>query len=277
MDPVIAVDELTAYDGPIGVADVRWYLDEPTRGHYAYHAGHLPGAIYVNLEIHLSAPAGPGRHPLPDRDEFAATMQRIGFGDEQLIVAYDDQGGAIASRLWWMLRYIGHREVRVLDGGIQAWVAAGHALDTHPTAPEPGAMTVRTAATRLIDRADLASRLGEVTLLDARASERYRGEEEPIDPVAGHIPTAYSAPLTENLASDDSFLTAAGLAERFAALRVSEDTETVVYCGSGVTACHNALAMVRAGLPEPTLYAGSWSDWSTAGLPVAVGAEPGEA
>ncbi len=274
-DPIITVDELTASSEPIMIADVRWYLDEPTHGHHAYHTGHLPGAVYVNLDLHLSATAGPGRHPLPERGDFASTMERIGFGDDQLIVAYDDRGGAIAARLWQMLRDIGHDRVRVLDGGIQAWDAAGHDLETHPASPAPATMTVRPSLAARIDRDTLAARLGSVTLLDARATERYRGEEEPIDPIAGHIPTALSAPMTENLTDDDTFLNADRLAERFASLGVSADVETVVYCGSGVTACHNALAMIRAGLPQPTLYPGSWSDWCTARMPVATGPDPG--
>ncbi len=276
-DPIISVDELTAHDGPMGLADVRWYLDEPSRGHFAYHAGHLPGALYVSLDLHLSAPTGPGRHPLPDREEFAATMSRLGFGDDQLIVAYDDRGGAIAARLWWMLRDIGHSQVRVLDGGIPNWVAAGHSVETTLPTPTPVTMSVRPGETKRIDRAELAARLGSMNLLDARDAERYRGDEEPVDPAAGHIPTARSAPMTENLAADDTFLDSRRLEARFLSLGVSAVEETVVYCGSGVTACHNAMAMVRAGLPEPTLYPGSWSDWATSGMPVAVGPEPGSA
>ena len=275
-DPIITVDGLIAYDGPIGIADVRWYLDEPTHGHYAYHAGHIPGAVYVNLDVHLSDSVGAGRHPLPTREAFAATMEGIGFGQEQLIVAYDDRGGAIAARLWWMLRDIGHDNVRVLDGGIAAWQAAGQAIDTELPTRDPAPMPVRPSATRQLDRDELGSRLGTVTLLDARDPERYRGEEEPVDPVAGHIPTARSASMTDNLAGDETFLGAERLRERFTRLGVEPDRDTVVYCGSGVTACHNALAMVRAGLPEPILYPGSWSDWSATSGAVALGSDPGK-
>ncbi len=275
-DPIITVDELIAYDGPIGIADVRWYLDEPTHGHFAYHAGHIPGAVYVNLDVHLSDTVGPGRHPLPTRQAFAETMEGIGFGEEQLIVAYDDRGGGIAARLWWMLRDIGHGGVRVLDGGIAAWQAAGHAIETDLPARNPATMTVRPSATRQLDRDELRSRLGAVTLLDAREPERYRGEEEPIDPIAGHIPTALSASVMDNLTGEETFLDAEQLRDRFTRLGVETDRETVVYCGSGVTACHNALAIVRAGLPEPILYPGSWSDWSATGEAVALGSEPGE-
>ena len=275
-DPIITVDELIAYDGPIGIADVRWYLDEPTHCHFAYHAGHIPGAVYVNLEVHLSDTVGPGRHPLPTRQAFAETMEGIGFGEEQLIVAYDDRGGGIAARLWWMLRDIGHGGVRVLDGGIAAWQAAGHAIETDLPARNPATMTVRPSATRQLDRDELRSRLGAVTLLDAREPERYRGEEEPIDPIAGHIPTALSASVMDNLTGEETFLDAEQLRDRFTRLGVETDRDTVVYCGSGVTACHNALAMARAGLPEPILYPGSWSDWSATGRAVALGSEPGE-
>ncbi len=275
-DPIITVDELIAYDGPIGIADVRWYLDEPTHGHFAYHAGHIPGAVYVNLEVHLSDTVGPGRHPLPTRQAFAKTMEGIGFGEEQLIVAYDDRGGGIAARLWWMLRDIGHGGVRVLDGGIAAWQAAGHAIETDLPARNPATMTVRPSATRQLDRDELRSRLGAVTLLDAREPERYRGEEELIDPVAGHIPTALSASVMDNLTGEETFLDAEQLRDRFTRLGVETDRDTVVYCGSGVTACHNALAMARAGLPEPILYPGSWSDWSATGGAVALGSGPGQ-
>ena len=272
-DPIISVDELISWEGPVGIADVRWYLNEPKRGHYAYHAGHIPGAVYLNLEVHLSDAAGPGRHPLPARGEFAATMGRKGLGDDQLIVAYDDRGGDIAARLWWMLRDIGHENVRVLDGGLTSWVAGGHQTETEPPERRVKTMAVQPSMTRQMDRSELRDHLGSLILLDARTPERYRGDEEPIDPVAGHIPTALSAPVMGNLSEDETFLTAAELADRFADLGV--DGDTALYCGSGVTACHNALAIVRAGLPEPILYPGSWSDWCASGEDVATGPKPG--
>ncbi len=274
-DPIITVDQLIAYNEPVAFADVRWYLNEPTHGHHAYHAGHLPNAVYVSLDRHLSETEGPGRHPLPTPEDFAATMQRIGFGDEHLIVAYDDRGGAIAARLWWMLREIGHDRARVLDGGITAWEAAGYPVAIEPPVRPAATMTVRQAVTRKLDSDELRTRLGSVTLLDARDPERYRGEEEPIDPIAGHIPTALSASMTDNLTDDERFLDTDSLRERFMRLGVDAKRDTVVYCGSGVTACHNVLAMVRAGLPEPILYPGSWSDWSNSGGEVATGPEPG--
>jgi thiosulfate/3-mercaptopyruvate sulfurtransferase len=277
-DPLLSVDELAALldIGEAKVADTRWYLGEPERGREAYDEGHISGAVYVNLEKHMSGEHGPGRHPLPSRSNFAATMGMLGFGDDDLVVAYDDRGGAIAARLWWILRDIGHHEVRVLDGGLPAWVSAGHLVDTTPPSPEPSTMTVKPSMTRTIDREALAESLGEITLVDARSMERYRGDEEPLDPIAGHIPTAVNVPYTENVDTEGHFLPARMLSARYRSVG-ARGPDTVVYCGSGVTACHSALAMVAAGLEEPILYPGSWSDWSTADMPVATGDEPGEA
>jgi len=274
MDPVVAAGDL---DESAVFADVRWYLGEPDLGRSEYLQGHIPGAVYVDLDLDLSAPTGPGRHPLPSRDAFAARMSALGLGDSDLIVVYDDRGGAVAARLWWMLRDIGHEAVRVLDGGVQAWTATHGPLQAGPETRPPSVMTVADAATRQTDRSQLRGLLGSVTLLDARAPERYRGDEEPVDPVAGHIPTAISADLNLNLDGDLRFKAPDELGSRFTDLGVSLDADTVVYCGSGVTACHNALALVRAGFPEPILYPGSWSDWGSSGGPVAVGPEPGNA
>jgi thiosulfate/3-mercaptopyruvate sulfurtransferase len=276
-DPVISVADLLELESAPALADVRWYLDEPDRGLAEFESAHIPGAIYIDLDSHLSAAQGPGRHPLPTRQVFASTMGSLGFGDTDLIVAYDDRGGAIAARLWWMLRDIGHNQVRVLDGGITAWRTAGQEVTSSPTTRPITTMTIRESETRRTDRTEIASQLGSLNLLDARAPERYRGDEEPVDPVAGHIPTAQSASMTDNLNEDETFLSPQDLRTRFVDLGVGEDPETVVYCGSGVTACHNVLAIVRAGLPEPTLYPGSWSDWGSSGGAVATGSEPGEA
>jgi thiosulfate/3-mercaptopyruvate sulfurtransferase len=272
-DPIVTVGGLAAFDRLV-FADTRWYLGEPEQGRIEYETGHIPGAVYVDLERHLSAADGPGRHPLPIREEFAARMGRLGIGDGDTVVAYDDRGGAVAARLWWMLRDIGH-EAFVLDGGIQAWVEAGRELAGGIETRESTRLSVRPSTTREIDRAGLRERLGTVTLLDARAPERYRGDEEPVDPVAGHIPTAVSADLDLNLDADLRFLAPEALRERFQSLGTSDDHDTVVYCGSGVTACHNALALVRAGFPEPILYPGSWSDWGASGGEVATGEDPG--
>jgi thiosulfate/3-mercaptopyruvate sulfurtransferase len=270
--PLIATGDLAArLDEPnLRIADCRWYLEDLELGRVNYGAGHIPGAVYIDLEQHLSADEGPGRHPLPTREGFAAAMGAIGFGDDHLIVAYDDRGGAVAARLWWMLRWIGHDRVRVLDGGLTAWEADDRPLTTDVSVYAAATMTVGETSTRTIDRTGLSQRLGTVDLFDARGPERYRGDEEPVDPVAGHIPTAHSRPCEENLASDERFLPAAELAARFAT-----SDPPVLYCGSGVTACHNALAMAVAGLPEPILYPGSWSDWSTVGMPAATGSNPG--
>jgi thiosulfate/3-mercaptopyruvate sulfurtransferase len=197
-----------------------------------------------------------------------------GFGDDDLIVAYDDAQGIYAARLWWMLRWIGHPGARLLDCGLQAWVAAGLPLDTARPCPEPTVMTVRPGPTRVIDRDGLRAALDRVTLLDARAPEAYRGEYHPVDLLGGHIPTARSAPTAGNLGPGGCFLPPEELARRYRDLGAGA-ADTVASCGSGVTACHDILAMVRAGLPEPALYPGSWSDWCTSGLPYAVGSEPG--
>jgi len=277
---LISVDTLAAAlaagDDTVRVADVRWYLGQPERGRDEYRAGHIPGADFIDLDRDLAAPSGPGRHPLPDPTAFAERLAALGFGSEHLIVAYDDAGGTIAARLWWMLDDLGHRRTAVLDGGLQAWREAGHPLSTaEPTHPRA---TLRLAPTwsRTVDRDALRGRLGSATVLDARAGERYRGEVEPVDPAAGHIPTALSAPANANLGPDGRFLPAAALRDRFAGLGIAGDADDVVTsCGSGVTACHNALAMRLAGLPDPLLYAGSFSDWSRCGEPVATGADPG--
>jgi len=275
--PLVSADQLAELveQGKVRVADTRWYLAEPERGLAAYREGHIPGAAYVHLEQHLSGGDGPGRHPLPDREVFAASMGSLGFGDGDLIVAYDDRGGAIAARLWWMLRDIGHEAVRVLDGGLPAWAAAGHPVTSAVPEVEPATMTVGPSLTRTIDRENLAESLGERTVVDARSTARYRGDEEPIDPVAGHIPTAVNVPYEENVDTEGRFLPERMLAARYKSVG-ARGPDTVVYCGSGVTACHDALAMVVAGLDEPILYPGSWSDWVTADMPVVTGDEPGE-
>ena len=275
--PLISADDLAVLvdHGEAKVADTRWYLAEPERGLAAYRQGHIPGAVYVHLEEVLSAPHGPGRHPLPRRDDFASAMGALGFGDDDLVVAYDDRGGAIAARMWWMLRHIGHPQVMVLDGGLPAWIAAGHPVTADEPEVTQATMTVGESLTRTIDREDLAESLGEVTVVDARSMARYRGDEEPIDPVAGHIPTAVNVPYEENVDTEGLFLPRRMLSARYRSVG-ARGPDTVVYCGSGVTACHDALAMVVAGLDEPILYPGSWSDWVANDMPVVTGDEPGD-
>ncbi len=277
---LISAGELAALlgDPDLRVADVRWSLAAPDGGRAAYATAHVRGAVFVDLDSVLTAPVGPGRHPLPDPAAFVAGLAALGIGRGHRVVTYDDAGGTVAARLWWMLDVLGHPRVAVLDGGIAAWRAAGlpvtaqvPAFDpAEPVAsPRPGSAWPRT-----IDRLALAARLGMVTLLDARAPERYRGEIEPIDRIPGHIPTAVSLPTSELLGGDGRFLEPTGLAARF------EDAgggtgPVVVSCGSGVNACHLALAMRAAGLPDPLLYPGSYSEWTRAGLPIATGPEPG--
>jgi thiosulfate/3-mercaptopyruvate sulfurtransferase len=275
--PLVSTDWLSRHidHSVLRPADVRWYLGEPDRGRQAYREAHLPGAVYVDLESDLSAEDGPGRHPLPDWDVFAARMSELGIGDDSVVVAYDDRGGAVAARLWWMLRAIGHERTYVLDGGLAGWVADGHALTDELPDVAPGELSVEVRAGVSLDRDELKGRLDSVLALDARAGERYRGEIEPLDPIAGHIPGAVNAPYEDNLASFGRFLPAEQLAEKYRALGVGEERETVVYCGSGVTACHTLLAIEHAGLGPAKLYPGSWSDWSTAGYEVATGPGPG--
>jgi thiosulfate/3-mercaptopyruvate sulfurtransferase len=268
---LVSVPDLAARldDERLRVADVRWYLNKPGAGRAAYDAGHILKAIFVDLDDDLSDLDGygaPGRHPLPTADAFRERMEELGIGSDSLVVAYDDVGGAIAARLWWMLDNLGHRGgVAVLDGGIKAWVAQGMALSTDEPHYDRARLELADHWTNVIAREELAVRLGSVTLLDARARERYRGEVEPIDPIPGHIPTAISAPTMDNVDGAGYFLDQPALIARFAGL-VADDRPTVNYCGSGTNACHNALAMRLAGLPDPILYVGSYSDWSRSGM-----------
>jgi thiosulfate/3-mercaptopyruvate sulfurtransferase len=281
--PLISAEELRALvarGAPnLRIVDVRWYLGRPGGGAMAYAAGHLPGAIHLDLDDDLADPDGygaPGRHPLPAPDVFEDELAAAGIGDDDLVVAYDDVGGWVAARLWWMLDVLGHERVAVLDGGIDAWTAAGGELSTEVQDWPPAELHLADQWSRVIDRGQLRSRLGEVVLLDARGVPRYRGEAEPVDPVAGHIPTARNAPIDGNLV-DGRFRPPAELAARFRELGADGNGGPVVTsCGSGTSALHHALAMRLAGLPDPILYVGSYSDWSRSGEPVVTGAEPGE-
>ena len=278
--PLVSAEALAEWlgDPRLRIVDVRWYLGRPGDGRAAYDAGHIPGAVFLDIDGDLALAPGPGlpgRHPLPDPAAFAARLEAAGIGGDHVVVAYDDVGGWVAARLWWMLDSLGHRDVVVLDGGFGAWGAAGGAVSTDVPAFAAGRLALAPAWRRTIDRAALRARLGTLTLLDARGAPRYRGETEPIDPVAGHIPTAFSAPTDGNLGPDGRFIPADALRTRFAAF--GEPSRPVVtYCGSGVAACATALAMRVAGLPDPILYPGSWSDWSSAGFPAATGPEPGD-
>jgi thiosulfate/3-mercaptopyruvate sulfurtransferase len=274
---LISPEELLARldDPALRVFDTRWYLVEPGRGRREYEAAHIPGARFVDVDTDLVGPHGPGRHPLPGPAEFAERMALLGIADETEVIAYDDSGGTVAARLWWMLDDLGFRgTARVLDGGFPAWVAAGGPVTAATTPDRPAApLTLRDTWSRVIDRDGLRARLrtGDVTLLDVRAPERSRGEVEPVDPVAGHSPGAVSRPTTANLRPDGRFLDPVDLRARFAGL----EGDLVAQCGSGINACHTVLAARVAGLPDPLLYPGSYSDWSRAALPVATGGEPG--
>jgi thiosulfate/3-mercaptopyruvate sulfurtransferase len=275
---LITAAELLALRGDpaLRIYDVRWWLADAGKGRRDYAAAHLPGAIFVDADRDLVAAEGQGRHPLPSPAAFAGRMAELGIDDESDVVAYDDAGGTIAARLWWMLDDLGHARVRVLDGGIGAWVAAGGTLTADVPGHPPGSLALRSAWSRTIDRDALATRLssGDVALIDARAADRYRGDVEPVDPVAGHIPGAINLPAGGNLAADGRFLDARALRRRFEAVD-DPGLDTVTSCGSGITACHNALAMRVAGLPDPLLYPGSYSDWSRARMAVATGDDPG--
>jgi thiosulfate/3-mercaptopyruvate sulfurtransferase len=283
--PVVSADELARLLGDpaararIRPVDVRWKLNAPGHGRMAFEAGHLPGAIFLDLDTQLADPDGfgaPGRHPLPYPVAFARLLGDVGIGDESYVVAYDDAGGTIAARLWWMLDNLGHRDVAVLDGGVDAWRDAGFDLSTEPATWPPATIHLRDGWTRTIDRDTLRARLPDIVLLDARARARYRGDVEPVDPIAGHIPGAISAPATDNL-TGGRLRSGTDLRERFESVAGSRKRrrDVVVACGSGVTAAHAALVMRVAGLRDPLLYAGSYSDWSRSGLPVVTGDEPG--
>jgi thiosulfate/3-mercaptopyruvate sulfurtransferase len=282
--PLISAEELSARladDGGAGagirVVDCRWVLGQPGAGRAAYDEGHVPGAVFLDLDVDLAAPPGAGRHPLPDPAVFRERLESLGIGDDHLVVAYEDSKVGAAARLWWMLEDLGHDRVVVLDGGLAAWLGAGGSLTTAVPDWPPATLSLADHWTRTIDRDELVARLGRVTLLDARAHARYRGDVEPIDQVAGHIPTAISAPLDGNVDETGRFLPAAALRSRFAAVGAADtDRPVVTSCGSGVSACQSALGMRLAGLPDPILYAGSYSDWTRAGLPIATGDDPGE-
>lgn len=250
--------------------DCRAQLGDPAAGPAAWAAGHIPGAQHANLDRDLAAPAHSlnngtgGRHPLPERAAFADRCGAWGIANHTQVVTYDDAGGAYAARAWWMLRWLGHERVAVLDGGLQAWQALSDSvLSSDTPAVTPANFVATTPLTRIISLAEVAALVaqpGAVTLVDARAEPRYAGEMEPIDPVAGHIPGAQCLPHSDNLDAAGMFLSPAQLAARFAPL-TERSTQLACYCGSGVTAAHNVLAIRHAGLPEPQLYVGSWSEW----------------
>jgi thiosulfate/3-mercaptopyruvate sulfurtransferase len=255
--------------------DVRWRLGGPP-GIDAYRHGHLPGAVFVDLPRDLAGPPGAGgRHPLPEAGAFEAAMRRAGVSARRDVVVYDQADSLAAGRAWWLLRYFGHERVRVLDGGYRGWAAGGHPVVTGDPEPAAGDFMARAGHLPVLDAGQAAGLARRGLLLDARAAERYRGETEPVDPVAGHIPGAVSAPATGNVGPDGRFLPAPRLRARFAALGADGAAPVGAYCGSGVTAAQEVLALEVAGVPA-ALYAGSWSDWVTdPHRPVAEGPDPG--
>ena len=277
MTVLVSAADLRSAGRDVVLLDVRWALGED-RGREKYLAGHLPGAVFVDLETELADPpsAAEGRHPLPSVQRLQSVARRWGVREGDAVVAYDATGGLAAARAWWLLRWGGLTDVRLLDGGLDAWVRAGGPLETGDVVPERGDVTLTGGGMPVlsIDGAAALPASGGL-LLDARAGERYRGEVEPIDPRAGHVPGAVSAPATENLGADGAFRPLGELAERFAALGAAPGTTVGVYCGSGVTAAHEIAALAAVGI-EAALWPGSWSQWSSdPARPAAPGRDPG--
>lgn len=278
-DTLIDLETLNAHlDDPCWVImDCRFSLSDPGAGRRAYAESHLPGARYAHLDEDLSGPITPatGRHPLPDPARLARKLGDWGIGNDTQVIAYDDMGGILAAaRLWWLLRWLGHRACAVLDGGFPAWRRAGLPLTAQPPTVQPRRFEGRPDDRLWLTTAQVETLADPEVVLDARAAARYRGELEPIDPVAGHIPGAVNAPTEDNLTADGQFRPADQQRERFLALLDGRPPTAIVHaCGSGVTACHNLLAMEAVGLTGSRLYAGSWSEWiRDPGRPIATGA-----
>lgn len=273
-------DALSGAEPPV-LLDVRWRIGGPP-GREDYERGHLPGAVYADLDTELAAPPGRGgRHPLPAPEDLQRVLRAAGVREGRPVVAYDADNGSIAARVWWLLRWAGHDQVRVLDGGFAAWTAEGRPITTDVPTPPAGDMTVRPGHMPVIDAAGAADLARSGLLLDARAPERYRGDKEPLDPKAGHVPGARNAPFAAHTDADGHWHPPTELATHFANVGVSpENKETVgAYCGSGVTATSVVLALEVAGLTDKNapaaLYAGSWSNWAAEDRPAATGDHPG--
>jgi thiosulfate/3-mercaptopyruvate sulfurtransferase len=254
--------------GHLRILDCRFDLGDTEAGRRAYIHSHIPGAAYAHLDEDMSGPILPGRtgrHPLPDADDFARTVARLGISNRSQVVLYDASGGSMASRMWWMLRWVGHEAVAVLDGGWDAWTAAGLSTSSGEEIPLPGGFSASPRPELVVDAAEMLAKTasGGALVVDARAADRFRGENETHDPIGGHIPGASNLPHTGNL-HDGLFRDPAELAARFSELMGNRPpSEVIFYCGSGVSACHNALALEHAGIGEARLYLGSWSDWIT--------------
>lgn len=275
------LQQLIASGAPLRVMDCSFELMKPEAGQAQFEAEHIPGSVYVHLDHHLSDKTGPdrasgGRHPLPSRETFATRLGALGLHNGMQAVVLDRQAITTSGRLWWMLKWCGHEAVAVLDGGLAAWTAAGGAVETGPGAPPvPAAFALKPPLIGTATTDEIAGALGRpgLTLIDARAAARFRGETEPLDPVAGHIPGALNRPFAGNVAPDGRFKPAAELRAEFERLLAGHDPASVVHhCGSGVSALPNLLAMEIAGLGRTRLYPGSWSEWcNTPGLPTAQG------
>jgi thiosulfate/3-mercaptopyruvate sulfurtransferase len=266
MHPLIDCQELAEHLDAVRLCDIRWALTDPAHGRSTYEAGHIPGAVFVDLDNDLSAPPARGRHPLPTVDSFADTLGRLGITPDDVVVVYDDVGGAIAARMWWMLRSLGHERSRLLDGGYKTWTSMGLPIESGSNPPERAEYATSSTFTGVVTHDRLKGR----DIVDARASERYTGETEPVDPKAGHIPGAVNKPTSGNLDAEGRFLDPELLRARYSDV----EADPVMSCGSGVTACHNALAMVVAGYQMPDVYIGSFSEWSNLDKPVAIGNNP---
>lgn len=277
MSALIGADDLAALLArrEVVVVDVQYALLGPP-SEEIYAGGHVPGAAHLSLDSALAGPPGAGgRHPLPDPSVLEAALRACGVGEESEVVVYDQRTSLSAARAWWVLRWAGHPQVRVLDGGLAAWVRAGHPVTTEPASPAPGDVVVRPGSVPVLDVESAARMARAGVLLDVRAPERYRGEHEPIDPVAGHVPGAVNLPMTGLLADDGTFLPAAEIRRRAAEVGVHRDTPVGTSCGSGVTAAQMALALHEAGL-DAVPYVGSWSEWvADPSRPVATGTKPG--
>ena len=278
INPLVDVPSLVSAlrsDDPPLLLDVRGGISGPP-GRESYRAGHLPGAVFADLDRDLSGPPGDGgRHPLPSLEQAQAALRRLGVRADRPVVAYDDADASVAARAWWLLRHLGHPDVRILDGGLRAWQAAGLPVEVVDVVPEPGDFVARAGGMPVLDAEGAATVARTGVLLDVRAAERYRGEVEPIDPVAGHVPGAVSAPAAGNVDADGRLLPREALAERFARLGVVDGVAVGAYCGSGVTAAQTVLSLAVLDIPA-ALYVGSWSHWVTDPTrPVATGPLPG--